>query len=262
MDCEISTLEGAHTWESVPRPPGKNVIGSKWVFRIKRNLEGKVQKYKARLVARGFTQVFGQDYYDTFLPVARLASFRAVLALAAHFDWEIDMFNFIGAYLNSELDEDEEIYMQPPPGYEGQGEDVLRLRKSLYGLKQAGRKWYEALTCALIDLGFRITQADPGVFYLWMEIHIIILVIHVDDCVITSSSAQLMAEYKAKFNTCYTLTDMGPVSWLLGLKVTCNFENRTISLSQTSYINTMLDHFTLSDAKPFRSPMVPGIIYS
>ncbi len=138
----------------------------------------------------------------------------------------------------------------------------MRLRKSLYRLKQAGCKWYEALARALIDLGFHITQVDLGVFYLWMEIHIIILIIHVDNCVITSSSATLMAEYKARFNMCYMLTDLGLVSWLLGLKVTRNHENRTISLSQTTYINTMLDHFTLLDAKPFHSPMVPGIIYS
>jgi hypothetical protein len=125
MDRELATLEGAQTWELVSRLPGKNVVGSKWVFRIKRNAEGKIQKYKARLVARSFTQVFSQDYYDTFSPVARLASFHAILALATRFDWEIDMFDFIGAYLNGKLDEDEEIYMQPLPGYEGQGENIL-----------------------------------------------------------------------------------------------------------------------------------------
>jgi hypothetical protein len=137
MDHKIATLEGAETWEAVLCPLGKNIVGSKWVFCIKQNTKGKIQKYKARLVARGFTQVFGQDYYNTFSPVARPASFRAVLALAAHHDWEIDMFDFIGAYLNGTLDNDEEIYMQPPPGYKGQGENILRLKKSLYGLKQA-----------------------------------------------------------------------------------------------------------------------------
>jgi len=172
------------------------------------------------------------------------------------------MFDFIGAYLNGELNEDEKIYIQPPPGYEGQGENVLRLRKSLYRLKQVGRKWYEALVHALIDLGFCITQADPGVFYLRMEIHIIILIIHVDDCIITSSSATLMAEYKVRFNMRYALTDLGLVSWLLGLKVTRNCKNRTILLSQTTYINTMLDRFDLSAAKPYCFPMVPRIIYS
>ena len=101
----------------------------------------------------------------------------------------------------------------------------MRLRKSLYGLKQAGRKWYEALVRALVDLGFCITQVDPGVFYLQMEIHIIILVIHVDDCVITGSCARLIATYKVKFNSHYALTDLGPVSWLLGIKVTRNRED-------------------------------------
>jgi hypothetical protein len=125
MDHELATLEGAQTWELVSCLASKNIVGSKWVFCIKRNTEGKIQKYKARLVTHGFTQVFGQDYYDTFLPVARLASFRAILTLAACFDWEIDMFDFIGMYLNGELDEDKEIYMQPPPGYEGQGENIL-----------------------------------------------------------------------------------------------------------------------------------------
>ncbi len=107
-----------------------------------------------------------------------------------------------------------------------------------------------------------ITQVDPSVFYLRIEVHIIILVIHVDDCVITGSSAKLSADYKAKFNTHYTLTDLGPVSWLLGLKVTRDHENRTICLSQTAYINTMLDRFTLTNTKPFHSPMVLRIIYS
>jgi hypothetical protein len=139
MDREIATLEHAGTWTTVPRPPGKNIVGSKWVFRIKRNADGSVEKYKARLVARGFTQVFGEDYFDTFSPVAKLSSFRTILALAACYDWEIESFDFNGAYLNGELGEDEEIYMQGPPGYEGQDQDtVKRLRKSLYGLKQAG----------------------------------------------------------------------------------------------------------------------------
>jgi len=103
---------------------------------------------------------------------------------------------------------------------------------------------------------------DPGVFYLQIKIHIIILVIHVNDCVITGSSAELIAIYKAKFNSRYALTDLGPVSWLLGIKVTHNHKDRTISLSQTTYINTILDHFALTNAKPYRSPMVPGIVYS
>jgi hypothetical protein len=123
MAHKITMLEQARTWAPIPHPPGKNIVGSKWVFRIKHNADGSIEKYKARVVARGFTQVFGEDYYDTFSPVAKLASFRAVLALAVHHDWEIEMFDFNSAYLNSKLEEDEEIHMQLPPGYEGQGEE-------------------------------------------------------------------------------------------------------------------------------------------
>jgi hypothetical protein len=138
MEKEITMLKHAGTWTTVPRPTGRNIVGSKWVYQIKRKSDSSVDKYKARLVACGFTQVYGEDYYNTFSPVAKLSSFRTILALAARFNWEIDSFNFNGAYLNSKLDADEEIYMQEPPGYEGQGVDsVKRLRKLLYRLKQA-----------------------------------------------------------------------------------------------------------------------------
>ena len=262
MDRELSTLENAETWDTVPRPLGKNIVGSKWVFRIKRNADGSVEKHKARLVARGFTQKFGVDYFDTFSPVARLASFRMILAVGARNDWDIDTFDFIGAYLNGELDEDEDIYMQAPPGYENQGEFVKHLKKALYGLKQAGRKWYETLSRALIDLGFRISHADPGVFYAHDDEHTTILAVHVDDCLITGSSPHVISEYKRKLNERYPLTDLGPVHWLLGIKVTRNRDARTISLSQTSYIDAILKRFSLSDAKPVATPIVPGAYYT
>ena len=140
MDREMKTLEDAGTWTDVPRPTDKNVVSSKWVFCIKRKSDGTVEKYKAHLVARRFTQRFGVDYFDTYSPVARLASIRTILAIAACNDWEIDTFDFNGAYLNGELNDNEQIYMEPPPRYCNQGESVKFLLKSLYGLKQAGRK--------------------------------------------------------------------------------------------------------------------------
>jgi len=263
MDRELATLEKAKTWSTVPRPPDKNVVGSKWVFRIKCKADGSIEKYKARLVARRFTQVYGVDYFDTFLPVAKLASFRTILAIAAKSDWEIESFDFNGAYLNGELDEHEEIYMQFPPGYDTPKENMVKwLHKSLYGLKQAGRRWYDTLARALADHGFRVTQADPGVFYCRIEDHILILAIHIDDCIFTGDSAKLIAEYKNKLNKCYALTDLGPVHWLLGVKITCDRSARTISLSQKSYIDSILTRFALADAKPFATPIVPGVAYS
>ena len=262
MDCEIATLEQAGTWISVPRPTDKNIVGSKWVFRIKRNANGSIEKYKARLVAQGFTQKFGVDYFDTFSPVAKLSSFRFILAIAARNDWNADTFDFNGAYLNGELDDNEEIYMKPPPGYISEGEQVKRLLKSLYGLKQAGRKWYDTLSRALTDLGFQVNNADPGVFTSHDNADITILAIHVDDCLITGSSTKLISSYKSKLNERYSLTDLGPVHWLLGIKITRSRQARTISLSQTSYIDAILSRFFLSDAKPVATPITPGTILS
>ena len=263
MDRELETLEKAGTWSTVSRPPGKNVVGSKWVFRLKRKADGSIDKYKARLVAQGFTQVHGVDYFDTYSPVAKLSSFRVILAYAARLDWEIESFDFNGAYLNGELGEGEDIYMQPPPGYEDRaGGSVKKLHKSLYGLKQAGRKWYDALCRVLADLGFRVSHADPGVFHAQVEGQTLIFAVHVDDCILTGSSGTLIARYKREFHAKYALTDLGPLHWLLGIKITRDRAARTISLSQTSYIDTILSRFSLSDARPYQIPMSPTISLS
>ena len=127
MDHELTTLERAGTWTDVPRPSDKNIVGSKWVFHVKRKADSSVDKYKARLVARGFTQIYGVDYFTTFSPIAKLTSFRIILTATTCFDWDIESFDFNGAYLNGELDNNEEIYMYSPPGYNGDRQTVKRL---------------------------------------------------------------------------------------------------------------------------------------
>jgi Reverse transcriptase (RNA-dependent DNA polymerase) len=262
MDREMKTLEGAGTWETVPRPPGRNIVGSKWVYRVKRTADGAIDKYKARLVARGFTQVYGTDYFETYSPVAKMTSFRTILALAARHDWDVDSFDFDGAYLNGELGENEVIYMQNPPGYDSGEGSVKYLKKSLYGLKQAGRKWYDTLKRSLADLGFRVSDADPGVFHTRVGEHPIIIAVHVDDCAITSSSGELLQDYKRKIDAQHSITDLGPIHWLLGIKITRDRSVRTLSLAQGSYIDTIIKRFNLGDAKPIPFPMSPGISFS
>ena len=187
-----------------------------------------------------------------------MASFRAILAIAARYDWDIESFDFNSAYLNGTLNDDEEIYMQEPLDMSSGERSVKRLHKSLYGLKQASRKWYEELSRTLADLGIRASTSDPGVFLAKIDKDILILAIHVDDCILTGSSPELIAEYKQKFNDRCTLTDLGPIYWFLGIKITRNRSARTISLSQSSYIDSILARFGLSDAKPYGTPMVPG----
>jgi Reverse transcriptase (RNA-dependent DNA polymerase) len=163
MDREMSTLEQAGTWETVPRPQNKNIVGSKWVYRIKKKADGIIEKYKARLVARRFTQIYGVDYYDTYSPVAKLGSIRTILAFAARYDCDIETFDFIGAYpyLNGELEAYEDIYMQEPPGYDGQEGQVKHLKKSLYGLKQANLRRWRLLRMPFVCLAAAsVTRSD------------------------------------------------------------------------------------------------------
>jgi len=134
------------------------------------------------------------------------------------------------------LDDNEEIYMQSPPGYSNDVSTIKRLLKSLYRLKQAGHKWYDTLVRALNGLDFHITYADPRVFFVHIGKHILILVVHVDDCMFTGSSMKLIMQYKQKLNAYYALTDLGPVHWLLGIKIMHNQATHTISLSQLTFI--------------------------
>ena len=132
---ELQALEKTHTWDIVDRQPNKSVIDCKWVYKIKTRSDGSVERYKARLVARGFTQEYGIDYEETFAPVARLTSVRALLAVAATKAWPTYQMDVKNAFLNGDLIE--EVYMKPPPGSFIPSHKVCCLRQILYGLKQA-----------------------------------------------------------------------------------------------------------------------------
>ena len=220
----------------------------------------KIDKYKVRLVVRGFTQQYSVDYNETYAPVARLASLRLILAIAACRGWDIDIFDFHSAFLNGKLDEDEVIFMELPPGFDKQGRDlVARLCVALYGSKQGALKWYCRLCSMLHDLGFTRMEVDWGVFVVMIAHHILILASHVDNCMVTGSSSTLIKVFKEEISMHFKITDLGPISWLLGMKVTCDRKARTISLSQESYINAILTKYNFADAKPVTIPLDPHI---
>jgi hypothetical protein len=182
--------------------------------------------------------------------------------MAAHYDWEVEAFDFNAAYLNGELGDGKQIYMQQPLGYEqGSTGLVKKLCKALYGLKQVGCKWYDTLKGILTDLEFHVSAVDPGVFYTCIRQDILMLAVHVDDCAMTGSSPKLIAKYKRKLNACYALNDLSPISWLLGIKITCNRNACTILRSQTAYIESILARFSLTDAKAYSTPMVLSATY-
>ena len=197
---ELDTLHTAGTWTLEHAPPGANVIGSKWVFKAKKDASGKVVRYKARLVAQGFSQVEGIDYFDTYAPVARLPSSRAIIAMANRLGLKLHQVDIKGAYLNGELLADEILYMRHPPGYRQDASGrVLRLHKSLYSLKQAGRRWYQKFTQILGSLGFKQCKVDQAIFYKHTKTPrvIIVIAVHVDDCTIAASSVLAVNALKA-----------------------------------------------------------------
>jgi len=167
------------------------------------------------------------------------------------------------AYLNGELEELEEIYMEQALGYaEGRAGFIKRLKKALYRLKQVGRRWYDTFMQELADLGFYPSAADPGVFFARIGNHILILLVHVDDCTLTGSSNKLITEYKMKLDNKFPLIDLGPIHWLLRIEVTHDRDAHTILLCQSSFIDTILACFSLADAKPYGTLMVPSMSYS
>ena len=265
IEEELETLRVAGTWKLVNAPEGVNVVGSKWVFRAKKDAAGNVVRYKARLVAQGFSQVPGVDYFDTYAPVARLASIRTVLAFAAAEDLETGQIDIKGAYLNGELTEDEIIYMKQPPGYAVKGPDgkilTARLHKSLYGLKQAGRRWYQKLVEIMTKLKFLRSEVDSAVFYRRDETLklLIIILVHVDDCSIAGRPKAIIQKFKIEIQKYVQITDLGDLHWILGIEVRRVREDKRIMLSQRSYIDSILRRYGFDDAKPVSTPMDTNI---
>jgi Reverse transcriptase (RNA-dependent DNA polymerase) len=160
--AETCAFKDMGTFKIVLHPDDHKVIGSKWVFKIKHEPDGKVIKYKSQIVAQGFTQVKGLDYDKTFTPVTKFTSIHAIMALAAKHDLEIHQMDVKSAYLNRELKE--KIFMEPPLGLEVLDGMVLKLLKAIYGIKQRGHMWYKSIHMKLKDMGYQHTEANHTVF--------------------------------------------------------------------------------------------------
>jgi len=261
IKAELASLEANKMWTVVEHPKDVNVVGCKWVLRMKKNAAGEVEKYKARLVARGFTQIYGVDFYKTYAPVARLSSLWLLLVMANRNGWPVDSFDFDSAYLNSVLSDDEVIYLEQPAEYAkgNPKERVFRLRKALYGLKQGARSWYETLRKALGELGFQRVEADHSVFMKrWEDGRFVVMGVHVDNCMAIGMTQNLLDEFKVRMNKKYHLTNLGPCRWLLGIKIERDLEGKTTALSRHAYIESIISRFNFDDLKPSSIPMDPS----
>jgi len=261
---EYESLVAHNTFSIVPLPPGRKAVGSKWVFKTKRNAEGLAIRFKARLVAQGYSQKPGVDFVPDELsaPVARMDSIRAALALAAHYNWIVWQMDVDTAYLNADVSED--IYMRQPQGFVQQGHNgqdlVFKLHRSLYGLKQSAFNWNTTVSTYFRELGFAATPADPCVFTQHRSGITVVIVLYVDDLLITGNNESALIAVKAQISTRFQMKDLGEVSNLLGMNVTRNRREGWLKIDQERYIQDILKRYNMEDCHPTVTPANPGEI--
>ncbi len=216
MQEEYDSLMTNNTWTLVPLPGGRKPVSCKWVFKIKQGTNGEVERYKARLVARGFTQTYEVDYNETFAPVAKFMSICCILALAALEDMEIHEMDVKTAFLNGELEE--EIYMEQPQGFvHKRGEHlVCTLRKSLYGFKQSPRAWNQNLDAFLKNIEFMKSEADPSVYVAQVGDVKFFIVVYVDDLILVCNDQNKLLQIKEELSQKFENEGPRGVAFLFG----------------------------------------------
>jgi len=178
-----------------------NVVGSRWVYKIKQRVDGSIDRYKAHLVARGFTQQEGIDYLETFSPVVKLATVRLVLTIAVTRGWFIHQLDVHNAFLNEILQE--KVYMEQPPSFSHPtlSSHVFQLHKSIYGLKQAPRVWYTKLSDNLISVGFQAPATDTSLFIYSNGHDLIYVLVYVDDILLTGNNSTMLCHLITLLNS-------------------------------------------------------------
>ena len=254
---EMNALDHNGTWSLVDLPLHKKPIGCKWVFSVKMNPDGSVARLKARLVAKGYAQTYGIDYSETFSLVAKISSIRLFISLAATYNWVLHQLDVKNAFLHGDLQE--EVYMEQPPGFVAQGEygRVCKLKKALYGLKQSPRAWFGKFSNAVIKFGLRRSVYDHSVFYSSSDAGCVLLVVYVDDIVITGSDKDGIKNLKSFIGTCFQTKDLGSLKYFLGIEVSRS--SKGICLSQRKYCLDLLDDASQIEAKPCDEPMIPKL---
>ncbi|KAD2393217.1 hypothetical protein E3N88_40194 [Mikania micrantha] len=262
MNIEMQSMYDNQVWELVTPPLKSKVVGSKWVFKKKTDMHGNLDTYKARLVAKGFTQTQGVDYDETFSPVAMLKSIRILFAIAAYYDYEIWQMDVKTAFLNGYLEED--VHMEQPEGFVDpkHPNKVCKLKKSIYGLKQASRSWNHRFDDEIKKFGF-IKNADEACVYKKASGSIItFLVLYVDDILLFGNDIPTLQGVKAWLGSCFSIKDLGEAAYILGIKIYRDRSRRLIGLNQSAYIDKVLKRFKMENSKKGLVPIQKGTILS
>jgi histone deacetylase 1/2 len=206
-------------------------------------------------VAKEYHQTLGLDYFETFNPVVKAVTIH-ILTIALSFKWEVRQLDVHNAFLNGELEE--QVYISQPPSYMDTKfpTKVCRLRKALYGLKQAPRAWFQLLSYVLLQWGFSNFRTDSSMFLCFGESTTLIVLIYVDDILITGSSPAQVASFVAKLNSVFALQDLGRLTYFLCIKV--SYHEGSIHLNQTKYVSDLLHRTTMFNTKPVKTPGAIG----
>lgn len=257
IDDEFSSLKKNGTWSLCELPAGRKAVTCKWVFKLKYKSNGNIDKYKARLVARGFSQEKGFDYNETYSPTAKLTTFRVLLSIANHFGYFVHQMDVKCAFLNGQLRED--IYMTQPEGFSENNTMVCKLNKSLYGLKQASRMWNERFNQFMIEIGFNRSESDHCLYIKFVENIICYVLLYVDDLAIISNNMKMVNDIKLKLSKEFEMTDVGEIDSFLGIHIERNLNDSSIALSQSRYLKNVLGKFGMNDCKSAATPIENGL---
>ncbi|CAH2088665.1 unnamed protein product [Euphydryas editha] len=252
IKTELQALEDNHTWDLITTEPQQNIIDTKWVFKRKKNSEGKVQVYKARLVARGFQQT-GISYDEVYSPVTSLTTVRILISIAAYYGWNIYQFDICSAFLHSSINED--IYIYLPEGHIQSGK-VGKLRKAIYGLKKAPRYWYETFCNFMISQDFKRSKTDMCLYIKTFKNTKTFVIQYVDDILMISSDESTVESLKEQMAKTFKIKDLGLASYYVGIRILQNKD--FISLDQCEYLKSILQLFNMSDCKGVTIPLEPN----
>jgi hypothetical protein len=256
MTEEVNSLKERKTWELVRLPDGRQAIQCKWVFKTKYHPNGKIDKFKACIVAKGYTQKAGVDYSETFSPVVKFKTVHIVMAITAADDLEIVQFDIKTAFLNGDIAE--LLYMEQPEGFidKDHPDYICLLRKALYGLKQASRNWNHKFHQFLLQFGFVASDADPCAYYSSQGGHTICMLIYADDGLICFSRGTNIDHILDTMDKAFSNTQ-GPAGCYVGLCITWRRDTQEIFLDQTHYLTKLVRKFGFLDAVPLFVPADP-----
>ena len=252
MHEELESLKAKGVYEEVESlPPNRKAIQCKWVLHIKRDKSGQIARFKARLVAKGFTQIPGQDFTFTFAPVARWDSIRTILCIAAVQNLELRQLDVKTVYLNAPLDE--EIYMKAPDGFNFKN-PFWRLRKGLYGLRQAGRQWYLTLHRTYTNLDFKRCKSDWSTYIRRTPTSLSISATSVDDILLASNSKSESDLTTRQLDQKFSITDSGDAEWILGCRITRNRDTHLLMIDQEQFVTSILREFGIENCNTVVTP--------